>query len=212
MSKLYVQYGCGPSSPEGWKNFDTSPTLRMQRLPLIGGLLRSRMHVAFPENALPGDILKKLPGIAENSCDGVYCSHVLEHLAYDDCLLAVRNTYRILKPGGHFRCVVPDLESAAREYVQDLANEDREANIKFFEKTLLGKKQRPRGVKALLHTMLGNAEHLYMWDTLSLTHILQKAGFSQVRSCKFNDSPDEMFKLVEAPVRFESAVALEAIK
>jgi predicted SAM-dependent methyltransferase len=213
MSKLYVQYGCGPySAPKGWKNFDASPTLRIQQLPLIGKLLRHRMHVAFPKDVLQGNILKELPGVTENSCDGVYCSHVLEHLSYEDCQLAVSNTHRIMKPDGYFRCVVPDLEAAAREYVQDLSNLDREANTKFLEKTMLGKKQRQRGIKNLLSTYLGNHEHLYMWDTLSLTNILQEAGFKNVRPCRFNDCSDEMFKLVEESSRFDNAVALEAIK
>lgn len=213
MSNQYVQYGCGPfSAPQGWMNFDASPTLRIQQLPLIGGLLKNRMHVTFPPDVLQGDILKELPGIGENSCNGVYCSHVLEHLAYDDCLRAVRNTYRILKPGGYFRCVVPDLESAAREYVEDLARHDREANTKFLQKTMLGKKQRPRGLKGLLLTTIGNSDHLYMWDHLSLTHILEEVGFTRVRSCSFNDCPDDMFRLVEEASRFENAVALEAIK
>ena len=213
MNKLYVQYGCGPfSAPDGWMNFDASPTLRIQQLPVIGKLLKGKMHVTFPQDVLLGDILKGLPGVGENCCDGVYCSHVLEHLSYDDCLLAVKNTHRILKPGGHFRCVVPDLEAAAREYVEDLANRDLEANTKFLEKTMLGKKQRQRGIKNLLQSTLGNSEHLYMWDTLSLTHILQMAGFSSVRTCRFNDCEDGMFKLVEEPSRFENAVALEAVK
>ncbi|SFD02841.1 Methyltransferase domain-containing protein [Chitinophaga sp. CF118] len=213
MSKLYVQYGCGPySAPKGWKNFDASPTLRIQQLPVIGKFLRTRMHVTFPTDVLQGNILKELPGISENACDGVYCSHVLEHLSYEDCQLAVSNTFRILKPGGYFRCVVPDLESAAREYVADLANHDQTANTRFLEKTMLGKKQRPRGMKNLLSSTLGNHEHLYMWDTLSLSNILQKAGFKKVRSCRFNDSADDMFRLVEESSRFDNAVALEAIK
>jgi SAM-dependent methyltransferase len=213
MSKQYVQYGCGPfSAPAGWKNFDASPTLRLQQLPLIGSLLRNRMHVTFPSDVLQGDILKSLPGIAQNSCDGVYCSHVLEHLSYDDCVLAVQHTYQILKPGGYFRCVLPDLETAAREYVQDLANEDTHANTRFLEKTMLGKRQRTRGLKGILMTTLGNAQHLYMWDHLSLMELFRDTGFTQVRRCSFNDCPDEMFKLVEEESRFENAVALEAIK
>lgn len=212
MSKLYVQYGCGFSSPQGWQNFDASPTLRIQQLPLIGNLLKNRMHVTFPDNVLQGDILKGLPGINDNAADGVYCSHVLEHLTYEDFLIAVRNTYRILKPGGIFRCVVPDLEKAAREYVEDLARHDEEANAKFLQKTRLGKQQRRKGFKGLLQNTLGNSDHLYMWDALSLTNELHKAGFSFVRSATFNDSEDDMFKLVESEGRFANAVALQARK
>lgn len=211
--KLYVQYGSGPfSAPAGWKNFDASPTLRLQQLPLIGSLLKKRMHVSFHPDVLQGDILSGLPGIRENSCDGVYCSHVLEHLSYEDCLTAIRNTYAMLKPGGRFRCVLPDLEAAARKYLGNLHVEDREANVKFMEDTLLGRLRRQRGIRHLVQSAFGNKEHLYMWDHISLAHQLQKAGFRQVRRCAFNDAEDKMFRLVEEETRFENAVALEAMK
>ncbi|WP_254640144.1 methyltransferase domain-containing protein [Chitinophaga sp. GbtcB8] len=212
-NRLYVQYGSGPyTAPAGWKNFDASPTLRLQQLPVIGKLLKKRMHVAFHPDALLGDILKGLPGIPENSCDGVYCCHVLEHLSYADCITAVRNTYHILKPGGIFRCVLPDLECAARRYIDNLQGNDREANVKFMEETLLGRQQRVRGMRQLIQTAFGNKEHQYMWDHVSLTHQLQQAGFRQVRRCAFNDAADEMFKRVEEEIRFQNAVALEATK
>ncbi|HEY8920717.1 MAG TPA: methyltransferase domain-containing protein [Chitinophaga sp.] len=212
-NRLYVQYGSGPyTAPAGWKNFDASPTLRLQQLPVIGKLLKKRMHVAFHPDALLGDILKGLPGIAENSCDGVYCCHVLEHLSYADCITAIRNTYRILKPGGLFRCVLPDLECAAWRYIDNLRSNDPEANVKFMEETLLGRQQRVRGMRQLIQTAFGNKEHQYMWDHTSLTHQLQQAGFRQVRRCAFNDAADEMFKRVEEEIRFQNAVALEATK
>jgi len=212
-SKLYVQYGSGPfSAPKGWKNYDASPTLKIQQIPLIGKLLAPVMHVSFHPDVLLGDILKGLPGIQDNSCDGIYCSHVLEHLAYKDCLLAIRNSFRMLKPGGYFRCVLPDLAVAAKRYITQLANNDPKANTAFMEETLLGKQERIRGFKQLIQLALGNREHLYMWDHISLTHQLEAAGFKNIRPCGFNDSPDPMFKLVEEESRFINAVALEATK
>ena len=38
MKKKYVQYGCGLSAPNEWINFDVSPTLRIQKIPIIGSL------------------------------------------------------------------------------------------------------------------------------------------------------------------------------
>lgn len=212
-NKLYIQYGCGPfSAPAGWKNYDASPTLRLQQLPVIGKLLKSGMHVTFHEDVLLGDIRKGLPRIAANSCDGIYCSHVLEHLSYEDCRLAVKNTWQLLKSGGYFRCVVPDLESASRRYLENLGSNDQEANVKFLEETMLGKLKRPSGFKQLMQHAFGNREHLYMWDRISLAHVLKEAGFSSVRSCNYHDCPDHMFHLVEEETRFNNAVALEAIK
>jgi predicted SAM-dependent methyltransferase len=212
-NKLYVQYGSGPfSAPAGWKNYDSSPTLRIQQLPLIGKLLKPVMHVSFHQDVLQGDILKGLPGIKENTCDGIYCSHVLEHLAYNDCLLAIKNSFNMLKPGGYFRCVVPDLAGAAKRYIEQLTNNNPKANTGFMDETLLGKEERIRGLKQLVAMAMGNREHLYMWDHVSLTHQLAVAGFKNIRNCAFNDSADTMFKLVEEEIRFNNAVALEATK
>ena len=76
---LYIQYGCGLSAPMEWRNFDASPTLRFERLPVIGQFY-TKNDKRFPTNVEYGDIVKGLP-VEINSCKGVYCSHILEHLS-----------------------------------------------------------------------------------------------------------------------------------
>jgi SAM-dependent methyltransferase len=211
-NKVYVQYGCGQSAPKEWVNFDVSPTLRIQKTPVLGLLVRKRLSAIFPANVRYGDIIKGLP-VPQQSVDGMYCSHVLEHLALDDFRKALCNTYAALKPGGIFRCVVPDLERPAKQYLLALEAGDEEASTRFIGRnTLLGMEQRPRGMKGLIRTYFGNSLHLWMWDRLSLAGELKKAGFVQVRACSFNDCEDPMFKLVEEASRFEGAVAIECRK
>jgi SAM-dependent methyltransferase len=211
MSKLYVQYGCGLSAPENWLNFDASPTLRLQKTPLVGFFLKKSLNVIFPENVKYGDILKGLP-VSENSCDGVYCSHTLEHLSLNDFTSALKNTYKILKSGGIFRCIVPDLEWAVKEYVNALSIGDKMASVKFMQTTLLGIENRSNGIKGLIASSFGNSHHLWMWDDESLTGKLEETGFNNIRPCYFNDCKDEMFKYVESEGRFLHAVALECTK
>ena len=91
---LNVQYGCGLSAPEHWINFDASPTLRLQRIPLFGKLAKK---VDFPKTVKFGDITKKLPGIKQGTCDAIYCSHVLEHLSLQDFRIALRHSFELLK-------------------------------------------------------------------------------------------------------------------
>ena len=128
---IYVHYGCGSFTPNEWINFDVSPSLRIQRTPVLGWLLKSKLHAVFADNVKYGNIIDGLPGIKENSCEGVYCSHVLEHLSLNDFRTALKNTYGILKPGGIFRCVVPDLEHAARVYIRALDEGQPDASIRF---------------------------------------------------------------------------------
>jgi hypothetical protein len=90
---LYVQFGCGWDAPTNWLNYDASPTIRVEKIPIIGKLLSSTLKknpAPFPKNVKYGNSVRGLP-LKESSCDGVYCSHVLEHLALKDCRRALLN-------------------------------------------------------------------------------------------------------------------------
>lgn len=210
MGGIYVQYGCGLSAPDEWCNFDASPTLRLQKLPIVGRVFKKK--VVFPKNVRYGNILSSLPGIKEDTCDGIYCSHVLEHLSLIDFCVALKNTYRLLKPGGIFRCVVPDLEFSIHQYIKNLEIKPESAAGEFLSATMLGIKNRPKGLKDFIISFTGNSHHLWMWDQYALQNELEKAGFIKVRKCLYNDSTDKMFQYVEDESRFINAVAFEAVK
>jgi len=203
----YVQYGCGWHAPKGWRNFDSSPTLRFERIPFIGRLY-IKNATRFPANVEYGDIVVGLP-VSDGECAGVYCSHVLEHLALQDFREALKNTYRILKLGGTFRLVLPDLEHAIQEYVK---NDAPSASIDFMKETSLGMAQRPRGIKGLLIELMGNSNHLWMWDFKSIVAELNNAGFSFVRRAQFGDSEDNQFNQVEELSRWANALGVECKK
>lgn len=211
MKDRYVQYGCGKSAPTDWINFDVSPTLRIQKIPLFGKLFKSKLNTIFPDNVKYGDIIKGLP-IEDDSCKGVYCSHTLEHLSLKDFRTALKNTYKIIQKGGLFRCIVPDLEWAIHNYLREVEQGNTDASINFMNNTLLGKKNRPNGVRSVLSSSIGNSAHLWMWDARSLSSELEKVGFTNIRMCKFGDSNNEMFSLVEDESRFVNAAAIECCK
>lgn len=198
---VYVQYGAGFSAPEGWQSFDASPSLIVERMPLVGRYFRVNAQ-RFPEAIRRGDIIRGLP-VADGSAAGVYASHVLEHLTRADCITAIRNTFRMLRPGGVFRLIVPDLEIRARRYVAMVAAGDSSASPYLMRSTLLGQEARRRGVRAL-REQLGHSAHRWMWDFPSIAHELAAAGFVAIRRCAFNDADDPMFARVEEPSRFST--------
>lgn len=207
--KRYVQYGCGFTAPSGWINYDASPTLRYERLPLFGKLY-TRNKQRFPENVLYGDIVKGLPEVRD-SCDAVYCSHILEHLAYIDFKKALRNTFLILKPGGTFRGVVPDLKAAVDLYIKNY-DESASPASDLMRDTMLGIEDRGNGLRSIMMNLYGNSKHLWMWDYPSLRYELQEAGFNNVRSARFGDAKDANFVHVEEQGRFYGATAFECQK
>ena len=215
-SPLYIQYGCGQSCPDGWINFDASPTLRLQRLPVIGRLFRSN-GATFPKDVRFGDIVKGLP-VADGSASGVYASHVLEHLSHDEFRRALDHTFTMLRPTGIFRLVVPDLKSRAQTYLQRVEQGDAKANDWFMHSSHLGLERRPRGLQALARTIFGRSSHLWMWDEDSIAAALTEAGFSAIRRCHIGDCKDPAFLAVEDASRFYDPAldieecAMEAIK
>lgn len=203
----YIQYGCGWSAPSGWLNFDVSPTIRFERLPLLGRLYTKNAS-RFPENIEYGDITKGLP-IPPESCKGVYCSHILEHLALDDFRIALHNTKIVLQHDGIFRFVLPDLEYLIKEYLNDSSSN---AAHEFMRKTYLGYEKRDQGLKGLMFFWFGNSRHLWMWDYKSIEAELQKVGFVNVRRAFFGDSSDPKFQEVEDKSRWDNCLGVECNK
>jgi SAM-dependent methyltransferase len=203
----YVQFGCGFCAPDAWRNFDASPTLLFEKLPLIGKLYTPNAS-RFPSNVERGNIVKGLP-VDSDSCAGIYASHILEHLALGDFRAAIKNVYKYLRAGGLFRLVVPDLEVLARKYID---SDDNEAAEEFMRATSLGVEATPRGMNGRLRSLIGNSRHLWMWDFKALDRELRAVGFKEVRRCTFGDSDDPMFELVEEADRFVDAVAAECVK
>ncbi len=68
-------------------------------------------------NVIQYDLLKGIP-FEDNSFDVVYHSHLLEHFPKSYAPNFIKECFRVLKPGGIIRVVVPDLEEIVRIYLQ----------------------------------------------------------------------------------------------
>ena len=207
QNEVCVQFGCGLSSPEGWLNYDNSPTLRIQRLPVVGKLL-TRNRVTFPSNVSYADVLKGLPH-RDDSVDKIYCSHVLEHLSFEDFHKAVKEVHRCLKTGGEFRLVMPNLRHIAHAYLQST---DANAAEKFMRDSLLGLETRPAGFLGKVMQSFSNKHHLWLWDEVSTKQALISHGFVDVEQIEFSRSEDSSFSAVQDETRFIGAVAMTCFK
>lgn len=203
-----VQFGCGLSCPEGWLNYDSSPRLFLQRLPVVGRWMPKGPFGAFPMQVRYGDIVKGLP-LREGSVRLLYCSHVLEHLSLQDLRRALQNSHRLLATNGVFRLVLPDLEFMVTEYITSRASTRGQT---FIRATLMGMEERARGVKGVIESLLGNTRHLWLWDYAGLAEELQRAGFRNIRRVSFGDCRSVEFAAVEDPDRWLNALGIEAHK
>jgi SAM-dependent methyltransferase len=94
-----INLGCGSRSRDGWINFDSSAS----------------------RGVISHDLLDPLP-LPDETVDFVYLSHVFEHFTRRDGSRLLEDIRRVLKPGGHIRVVVPDLELLARNYLAALTS------------------------------------------------------------------------------------------
>jgi methyltransferase family protein len=107
-----LNFGCGATFHPDWTNLDATP--------VSAGVVPHDLHEDFP--------------YPEDAFDAAYGSHVLEHLDPDTAMLVLRECFRILKPGGIVRIVVPDLEAIARLYLQFLEGAvkgDAESRVRY---------------------------------------------------------------------------------
>ena len=200
---MNLHYGAGLMVGRGWHNCDGSPTLRLQRLPVLGAVFRRFLHPLFPKDVAYGNIVTGLE-VEEDSCKAIYCCHVLEHLALEDARAALRNTYRYLETDGLFRIVVPDFEQQVAAYIAD---QSPGALLDFLGYTHLGRRARPKGLFMRLREVFGNSYHLWIWDYKSLSQELKAIGFREIRRCEFGDCKDPAFQSVESRPRFDWALA-----
>lgn len=54
----------------------------------------------------------------DNSVDEVMADSVIEHLRENEAAFALHEAYRVLKPGGQFTIIVPDLDFIIRIYAE----------------------------------------------------------------------------------------------
>jgi len=75
--------------------------------------------VSTGKGVIAHNLLGGIP-FKDNNFDLVYHSHVLEHFSKQDGAEFILECFRVLKPGGILRVVIPDLERIAREYLNCL--------------------------------------------------------------------------------------------
>jgi len=78
------------------------------------------------------NVLGGLP-FEDESFDGVYNSHFLEHLSVDQARFVIIEAKRVLTTNGILRIVVPDLEGICREYLNilELVLSNQDSNDKY---------------------------------------------------------------------------------
>jgi predicted SAM-dependent methyltransferase len=158
-----VQLGSGGQPKPGWINIDL-----------------------FAEGAdVVLDLREDLP-FPDDSIRAIYSEHIFEHFAYPaDAKHLLRESLRVLAPGGTFSLVVPDAGALLHAYVGD----DRT----FFEHDRLRSyllEEHPTFMHHVNYWFRQDGLHRYAYDAETLAQVLRDAGFTDVRVREYDPGLD----------------------
>jgi ubiquinone/menaquinone biosynthesis C-methylase UbiE len=201
---MKINLGCGGRTPVGWVNVDFGPGARFARIPLLRRFSQHVLHHDWDGSIFIHDLRKPLPW-ARDSIESIYSSHCLEHLTKVDGRKLLFEAFRVLKPGGIIRIVVPDLRHAVERY---LAGETCATD---FLATLSAVDTRPYSFLKRVFALLAGSGHRCMYDVVALTQLMESTGFIPTQMSPFNSTIANI-DLIERKDRTENAVIVEGRK
>ena len=168
--------------------------------------------------------MRNLPmrGIADNTYDGAYNEHFIEHLHKDEGIAFLKEMYRVLKPGGTLRIIWPP-----REFIDKLLGEwtltpDEEFFCAAYHNFYVVKhgfcppEYRDRSIREQCGRALlwQNGEHLYVWGKQELVETLADVGFKSIAKPAYQQSRIADFKGIDTKgkIRALHSAVLEAKK
>ena len=122
--KTYLNLGCGARVHKDWNHVDFSHYAFLKNHMVMAKMLRKAGLISdlrwerlcgMTSDVLRHDLRRGIPW-EEHRFDFVYHSHFLEHLHRSDAQTFLLDCYRVLKPNGIIRVVVPDLHKSIVKY------------------------------------------------------------------------------------------------
>lgn len=172
---ILLNLGCGDRRLEGWVNAD------FYRL----------YHFLWQRERLPDwmvDISKPLH-CKDNFWDGILIEHVNEHILYSQNLKLFSEIFRVLKPDGVLRIVVPDL--------------DRYLNWADLRSTE-PKMARYGSLAEAVSNLTQNHAHASVWNEALLNEVLSAIGFIGIQKKEYRVSSNHLMAVDAEGHRWES--------
>jgi predicted SAM-dependent methyltransferase len=216
MAKIKLNLGSGPSGINGWLNYDTgvlpwlSKRPRLRHLICALGLLPESYDVDWPAIQLV-DIRHRFP-LEDNSVDNIYCSQVIEHFEKYEALDILKESFRVLKPGGVIRISVPDIGKMLENYNEQREKDPQTAarvmNVLWwgYEKDIKAKSIIGKVSRFFIR------DHQWHYNAESMKNLLAQAGFTKAKSFPFRNGATPDLNRLEIEIHKKHSLFIEAKK
>jgi predicted SAM-dependent methyltransferase len=149
------------------------------------------------------DIRKGIPA-SDNSLQGIFTEHTLEHITFAQCQAVLTDFFRILQPGTTVRIVVPDAELYIDLYQRSQAGEPVEfPNV--------SPDEWKKGFTPLMsvNRAFRGYDHRYAYDAETLNMMLSACGFVDIRKEAFMYGRNP-YLLIDSRSRADESLYIEA--
>ncbi len=184
-AKDYLDLGCGPNNHKNYINLD---------------------YGWHPGIDVCWDLTKGLP-LENSSVKGVFTEHCLEHLPFVSVDFVLQEVYRVLKPGGRLRIVVPDGELYLTRYTALMNGRGSEPLPYAASDKYQGLYSPIMSVNRIFRAH----QHQFIYDFMTFSLLLEKNGFVDVTKETFNVGYDPVL-LIDTPARAVESLYVEAVK
>ncbi len=202
---LKLNLGCGLRTPDGWLNADYWIGARLRKTPVLGFLTKPFFKADWNDSVVLQDLTAKWQW-SDNTVDVVYSSHTIEHLWREDGEHFMAEAFRVLKPGGVLRVIVPDLNRFVERYLQGEFK-----STEFVKKLSVIPFSRNDSWYARMFSSYFRFPHKCMYDLDDMKALIENAGF-EITSTSAENSAIEDLENIERPDRLVNAIVVEAIK
>ena len=189
---IKLNLGCGSVRPIGWINTDSSLNANIQKIPIIGKRVAKMFNpIEYNSSNFIYMNLNKKWKFDNNSVDIVYASHLFEHLSLNSADLFLSESYRVLKPGGVIRIVVPDLYKICKKYIEEYDSVENTTEFIMWAINMHreGQYGNPNFMKKLILEWQGYPhQHKFMYDERSLIKKMKTFGYIELVSLEYGSS------------------------
>tara|TARA_B100000315_G_C14574029_1_gene587034 strand:+ start:375 stop:1106 length:732 start_codon:yes stop_codon:yes gene_type:complete len=170
LKKLHL--GCGEAILDGWFNTDRT----------------NSKYVSFLD-------VKNIFPIKSNYFDYVFTEHLIEHLDYGEGCHLIKESFRVLKPGGKIRIATPNVK-----YLINLYDKER-TNIEQMEIQRIVQKYFPNvniyDELFVINNFFYNWGHKFIYDCQILTESMLSIGFININENLVSESNDVNLRKLE---------------
>lgn len=154
-----------------------------------------------------------IKGYEDNTFDGIYSEHFIEHIFKYQGLNYLKECLRLLKPGGIVRTVWPPYD-----FVEKLISEEKLSLAEdFFVKQYhsryvtrhkfapAGNEHRGKREQCALGLLYQNGEHRYLWGIQEIIKVHEDLGFVDVKQMPYGKSDLTVFNQIDTRCRIRAA-------